>query len=592
MLRVAWSCGWTLAGMLAAGIAFGQDYQGFEIPKDLRGSLEEGACPEGSGLDKCPKKPAARRPPLRPPPPAKQAAPPQPPMAPDPPPPPPPEPVLAMPRSAPPPPPFVKGELGDFIGANTLLAKNMRAGLRLGYRQLDLKHYFTLNPEADLRIWKFEFGLGLPLALELFDGAWDAARAAPTGFTNAGAFRSEDWNEADEYVRFLRYLRFGKKEDRLFLHLSQSASTTIGHGPLMRRYNVNIDPDSTRLAGELDMYNDYGGFEFVTNSLVHWNLLGMIAFVKPLSWFLDSDRAKSLSLGLSYVVDRQAPVTVKTMSSPTTNPFFLLGTDRPNAELGARLQAMGVDLEFKLLKTRQIDIKPFIDYSWFMPATPAGGEFVPSGGGGLTLGVLGRFNFGHRPVQALRAILEFRSFSACYLPGYFDTFYEVQKFVAHNRYRESASNSASLPPTKFQDVFVDRKGSDRHLGFYLELSYALVDLLSVSLALEGSDAASGNNFLAHLEVPALDWLKFFASYHHRSGNRLVDLLTAESGSRMAFASARLTVLPFLFFNLRYHYTFELREEFQDLTGDGLEQRTRLYHASHGWLADLELGWEF
>ena len=90
----------------------------------------------------------------------------------------------------------------------------------------------------------------------------------------------------------------------------------------------------------------------------------------------------------------------------------------------------------------------------------------------------------------------------------------------------------------------------------------------------------------------VDLLDGCALFGRDSGNRLVDLLTAESGSRMAFASARLTVLPFLFFNLRYHYTFELREEFQDLTGDGLEQRTRLYHASHGWLADLELGWEF
>ncbi|HUU01100.1 MAG TPA: hypothetical protein VM425_06670 [Myxococcota bacterium] len=488
---------------------------------------------------------------------------------------------------------FIKGELADFIGSNKLVTKNNRIGVRLGYRKVNLAHYATIDPEADFRIWKFQFGLGVPLALEIFDGAWDDSKNEPVGFDDAGDFRKEDWNEPSEYVRFIRYLRFGRKEDHFFFNLSQYSSTTIGHGPLMRRYNVNVDPNSTRLAVEMDMYNDYAGFEFVGNDVVNWDLFGAIAFVKPLSLFMDNPTARSLSLGVTYIADRHAPVTLKTLTDPSPNSYYLTGTDRPEINSSAFLHALGVDMEIKVLKTASVDLKPYVDYSWFMPASPDGANPPdPEGGGGFTAGILGRFNFGSDPVNAIRAILEFRSFSSNYLPGYFDTFYEVQKFVDSSRYKKYAGEQGRLPPTKFEDVFIDRKGGDRHLGFYAEFTYSLVDYLALTLALEGSDADGGNNFLAHLEVPALSWLQFFTSYHHRAMDSLGNLFSSEGGNRIIFAAARMRVLPFLFINFRYHYTFQLREDFADLTGDGLEQRYRFYEAMHGWLADLELGWEF
>jgi hypothetical protein len=485
---------------------------------------------------------------------------------------------------------FVKGELASFIGSTKLVTKNNRIGVRLGYRQLDLVHYVTLNPEADMRFGKLEFGLGVPLALEIFNGEWDEAKDEPVGFDDAGSLRTEDWDEPGEYVRFIRYLRYGKKEDRLYFNLSQVASTSIGHGALMRRYSVNIDPDSTRLSAELDMYNDYAGFEIVTNSVVDWDLFGGIAFVKPLSFFMDSPVARSLSIGFTYLADRHAPVTLTTQTDPTVNPYWVLGTGRPEVSSDAFLHGMGVDMEIKILKTENVDLKPFIDYSWFMPSDPSGGEFEPDGGGGLTIGLLGRLNYGRDPVHALRTIAEFRYFSATYLPGYFDTFYEIQRFISSQRYRSYAQDTAGLPPSKFTDVFHNRKEDDSHLGFYLEFNYAIVEYLALTLALEGSDAEGGNHFLAHLEVPALSWLQFFASYHQRSMEGLSDLFSSSGNDKNVFAAARLRALPFLFINFRYFYTFELNDGYADL--DRPDRQYRYYDNIHGWMADFELGWEF
>jgi hypothetical protein len=441
--------------------------------------------------------------------------------------------------------------------------------------------------------------------LEIFDGAVNENDDV-VGFSNAGDIRTEDWDEPSEYVRFIRYLQYGKKEDRFFFNMSQHSSTSIGHGTLMRRYANNIDPDSSRVSGELDMYNDYAGFEFVTNSIIDWDLFGGIAFVKPLSFFSDNAMARSLSIGFTYIADRHAPVQLQLVQEETGEYIhpFVIATEhaRPRVRSEAFLHAMGIDAEIKVLKTESVDIKPFIDYSWMMPDSPGGGIEEPEGGGGLTLGVLGRFNFGEETVHALRTIAEFRSFSANYLPGYFDIFYEVQKFMANQRYTHYANQTdctdpgvpvvdkKCLPPTKFYDVFIDRKGDDRHLGFYLEFNYSMVGYMTLTLALEGSDAEEGSHFMAHLEVPAISWLQFFFSFHQRAMQDLGDLFSTDANDKILFAAARLRLLPFLFVNLRYQHTFQILSGWADL--DIPDRQYRYYEPAHNYLVDVELGWEF
>jgi hypothetical protein len=282
-------------------------------------------------------------------------------------------------------------------------------------------------------------------------------------------------------------------------------------------------------------------------------------------------------------------VTLKTGSAApgVVSPYYVLGDGVPEVATDAFLHGMGVDLEIKVLKTDSLDLKPFVDFSWMMPQTPTGATPPKAeGGNGLTVGLLGRFNFGESLVSALRVITEFRSFSANFVPSYFDTFYEVQKYIANTRYAQYKASASSLPPTKFVDVFVDRTG-DRRLGYYLEFNYSLVSYLALTLALEGSNAERGNGFLAHLEVPALSWLQFFATYHQRALDGIGDLFKSE-GERIIFSAARLRVFPFMFVNFRYFHTFALEEGMDTLSPEA----ERFYKARNGWLADVEFGWEF
>jgi hypothetical protein len=624
-----------IAIILVAELAYAQEFDGWQEPKQSPGDLKPTKCPPGQQPDSkgvCKKK-RATRPPLRPPLKPKVEPKVEPKAKPI---------IIPLEKKTPPPPAktkplvyplpqpkeikpkvkdkplvfalpepkpkkkiaskskqkekyrsFIKGELANFIGSSKLISANNRVGVKLGYQEFDQVHYGKVIPEVDLRFGKLELGLGIPLAFEIVNTTVDESTNEIIGFRDAGDIRKEDWDEVGEYARFIRYLTWGRKEDNLYFNLSQNTSATIGHGALMRRYSVNIDPNSTRVSAQFDAYNDYAGFEIITNSIVDWDIFGGIAFIKPLSLFSEDPTARSVSIGFTYIADHHAPVTIETQSDPSDNPYFMVGAGRPNITSHSFLHALGVDLEMKIVKTKNVDLKPYIDYSWLMPsAVDNDSSLEPVGGGGLTIGLLGRFNYGQAPITAIRTVAEFRSFSATYLPGYFDTFYEMQKFLSTQQYSRYAIANDTIPATKFAEIFVNRKDQDRHLGYYLEFGYSIVGYLSFVLSLEGSNAASSTNFMAHMEIPVFEFLQFFASFHQRSMDDIGDLFSSNRYDKQVYSAARVKLLPFLFLNFRYYHTFELKEGFADFNNDGLEQHYRLYMPNNGWMTDVEIGWEF
>ena len=216
---------------------------------------------------------------------------------------------------------FVKGELSN-AGVDRLVVRRSRAILGLGYEQVARTQYAQAYPQLALRFGELTLAVGAPLNFEVFSSAYpkDAAPGQNhvIAFGNAGTLRKADWDEVSEYARVLTYLTYGKKEDRFYLDIGQTHVSTLGHGTIMRRYTPTIDINSTRVSAQVDAYNDHAGFEAMTNDILLWKVVGVLGFVKPLSFLsLDSAIAKSVSLGATVVVDRAAPSTLKFEPEPT-----------------------------------------------------------------------------------------------------------------------------------------------------------------------------------------------------------------------------------------------------------------------------------
>ena len=203
--------------------------------------------------------------------------------------------------------------------------------------------------------------------------------------------------------------------------------------------------------------------------------------------------------------------------------------------------------------------------------------------------MLGRFNVDASKgvVHAFRLVVEARFLGNHYAPSYFDTFYEVDRFAYLNRdYRVDQSVGAGqyIPKQRY----VLERGLGQRFGYYVEGSWGVRDVVGLTLALEGNSASPAVNFVAHVEVPVLSFVQVFGSYYLRgvdswtelgtpNGNKVIGLFGDKS---IAFAGARLKILPFLFLNGRVYKTFRVNADLGR------------FDNQFGFAIDLEIGYEF
>ena len=482
---------------------------------------------------------------------------------------------------------FVKGELSS-VGMTRMESRSNHVLVAGGYNRIGKAHYVLVRPQVGLAFGDFSLGLGVPLNFEVFNSGYPKDPAPGEnhiiGASNAGSLRKEDWDEVADFAQVLTYLTYGRKEDPVYLDIGQRHASTLGHGTIMRRYASNIDVNLTRVGAQLDAHNDYIGAELMTNDIARWNLIGGLAVIKPLSIVgLDSWLARSVSIGVSAVVDRDAPSSLQMMPEPpcpvpgACKPANVTKVDEGN-RLAANREAVtlaGVDLELKLVKSSVADIKPYIDYSKLLYRGDQG-----EGGGGLAIGVLGRFNLGALTTHAFRLVAEYRRLDEGYRPGYFDSFYEVDKFLDGGTGGVKPGDG-QVPLTKLQAT-VGAGRPPKRSGYYFEASYGVREAIGLTLAFEGQSELPEKNFIAHLEVPALSFLKFFGTIYKR-GFTIFDL----DEHAVAFAGVRLKVLPVLFVNARAFRSFELDAFKSADTALGTLQ----YRNVTGYAGDIELGFE-
>ncbi|MBI3180769.1 MAG: hypothetical protein HYZ28_01360 [Myxococcales bacterium] len=454
---------------------------------------------------------------------------------------------------------FVKGELSMFLGSDRLATKRSRVGASLGVDQVGLTLFALVEPQVDLRLLdrKLAIGVGAPLRFEVVDLELAAAGQPQR---RSGEFQAQDYDEVRDFAKVLKFITYGRKEDRVYLNVGQRYASSIGHGPIVRRYAPNIDVDVARVSAQLDAYNDYAGFELLTNDVMEWNLLAGLAFLKPLSFFSDSVAGKSLSIGLTAAADLSAPRRL--LTDPATSTRQLDGSGRLIATRAPVVLA-GIDAEVKVVKTREVDIKPYVDYSLLL-----------DGDGGLTVGALGRFNTGDQVVHAFRVVAELRYLGRRYQPSYFDTFYEVERYIAAEGPRV---NEQIQYLTKYQDVTSGSR--PERLGYYVEGSWGIRGNVGFTLSLEGATSIEEKNLVAHLEVPAVDFLQFFGSYYKRGFKNLSEVGSLDART-IIVAGGRLKLLPFLFVNGHAFHTFRM------------DKALRRYENTFGWAVNGEIGYEF
>jgi hypothetical protein len=279
--------------------------------------------------------------------------------------------------------------LGQFNDPTT---GSLTSALGLTYINGQPFYAVRISPEFALG----NFGFGLDLNME---------------FGSDGSIRKENFNDATDYLSIIRYVRYGQKNDPVYVKLGAVDYYTLGHGSIMYLYNNRPSIDNKKIGLGFDLNMEKWGFESIYSDFSQAGVIGMRGNIKPLKLFFDSSIPvlSKLELGATYVSDMSKDAHVEGV---VYNPV----SQKIEQRLGTKsLNEYGVDAGLPIYKSSVFNSQLYYDFAKIQDL-----------GSGSSAGILLDINLSS--FVTLGARFERRWNKEQYMPSLFNWLYEINRF--------------------------------------------------------------------------------------------------------------------------------------------------------------------
>ncbi|GAB4170326.1 MAG: hypothetical protein Kow00108_04340 [Calditrichia bacterium] len=181
---------------------------------------------------------------------------------------------------------------GQGFGTIPMDDQNQVAG-GLGLTWIDDQPYTTFTIAPDVSFGKIGVGLYFQLLMDN---------------QNNFKFRSDEYKGGAGILRIIRYVRYGKKMDPVYVRVGSLEQAMLGHGFLVWNYNNVSNYDKRKIGMALDLDFKKAGFESFMSNFGKKELMGTRLYVRPVQ-FVNPDLffLKNLRFGFTVVKDYNIP---------------------------------------------------------------------------------------------------------------------------------------------------------------------------------------------------------------------------------------------------------------------------------------------
>ena len=378
-----------------------------------------------------------------------------------------------------------------------------------GMTWIDGQPYYHLRlfPEFSFS----NFGVGLDFKIEV---------------GSDGKIRTENFNEFSDYLSIIRYVRYGQKNDPVYVRLGALDYATLGHGSIMYMYNNSPSYDARKIGVELDV--DFGdfGFESVYGTFGEAGVAGLRGYVRPLRFTsLGSVPViGNLEVGATFAGDFNSNAGIVSGALDPDGTGFSAIDDRGSVNV------VGLDLGLPIVRGSVASLDLYLDYAKIL-------DF----GSGLSAGInLGLNGLG---LVDVRAKLERRVNEDGYLPSYFNSFYEIERF----------QRNGGAVTSKIQQLIAAQSVGN---GYYGELLVRLLGTFDVIGSYQRLDNAPKSGILHLTADVSPEGMSFIAKagYDKVGIESESDLFKLDDRSYF-FTEWGYKPFSYMIVSMVYHWTF-------------------------------------
>ena len=385
-------------------------------------------------------------------------------------------------------------------------------GAGLGLTWIDNQPYYSFHFTPEIAF--ANMGIGLNLNFEI---------------SPQGKIRNEDFNEFTDYLSIIRYFRYGHKKDPVYFRIGALDYATLGHGTIMYMYNNSPTFDARRIGAELDLDMKTFGFEFVYGNFLQAGVIGLRGYVRPLKF----SPAGSIPIIGGLEVGATAVTDLNKNSGVYGGVYDAAEDKLTSVQDEGRITEIGFDVGLPIVNTGVFNWQLYYDFNKilkFGTGTAAGTMFRLNGLGlvDLTLKFERRFNKDH------------------YLPSYFNSLYEIERF--------KLDKSTGSIRSKVQQLKQVNAAAGN--GWYGELFVRVLNTFNIIGSYQRLDSKPKSGIL-HL---ATDVSPKDASFVARAGYDKInissekDIFTLDDRSYL-FVEFGYKPMPYLVVSMVYNWTF-------------------------------------
>ncbi|GJQ20464.1 MAG: hypothetical protein HBSIN02_08190 [Bacteroidia bacterium] len=390
--------------------------------------------------------------------------------------------------------------------SQALIAKqqqNIMGGFGLTF--IDGQPYYLFNLMPELSFGKI--GVGLDLNIRVGKN---------------GKIRSEDFDEGYDYLRIIRYIRYGTKKEPLYARVGVLDYARLGHGTIVYNYRNSASYDERKFGMEFDLDFEKFGFESVYSDFGAAGLFGLRTYARPLKFtsLADVPVIGGMEAGITYAADFHEKADVTAPIGPSPRPLAL-------AQDGGSLGIFGFDIGFPVLSMPMVNSTLYTDFA-----------SISGYGSGLAVGI--DLYFSGLGIVGIGAKYERRWTGDQYMPSYFDALYEKERYVPFDT-------------TGFMSKAQLLKSVTGGEGYYGEL---LVSILGTFNIIGGYQSPVGvkNAGILHFEFDAGDAIPGIilrAGYDKKNVGRVFKV----DNNSLFSVDFGYKPLPFIFVSTTYLWTF-------------------------------------
>ncbi len=158
-----------------------------------------------------------------------------------------------------------------------------------GFVNIDNETYSQVRLMPEITFGKIGFGLDMDILID-----------------NNGRIRKDDWDEWQDYLYKVLYLRYGDREDPVYFKIGNIRDYTMARGMIFSRYsNMLLYPSVRNLGGFVGFNSSILGLggEVYTHNIYKNEILSGRVHAKPLS-VLDTPLIMDLKIGINIGYDR------------------------------------------------------------------------------------------------------------------------------------------------------------------------------------------------------------------------------------------------------------------------------------------------